>query len=141
MEITSSPDVLRFRATHREKFRETIMLFANRDATWRKLLPAALALVGSTVSFALTSAPVHAANGQFYAATLSRPMDGAQKIIQKGVLWKCEGANCSAPRDTSRPVMVCARLVQKVGPVTRFATPQGELAPEDLARCNESAAN
>ncbi len=116
------------------------MIFANRYGTYRKLLPAALALIGTTASFALTAVPVLAANGPYYAATLTRPMDGAQKVIQKGVLWKCDGAACTAPRDTSRPVMVCARLVQKVGPVTRFATPQGELAAQDLARCNESAA-
>lgn len=106
-----------------------------------QLLPALLALAGSAASFAMTAAPVHAAAGSpFYSATLTRPMDGTQKLIQKGVLWKCEGADCSAPRDTSRPVIVCARLVQKVGPVTRFATPQGELAADDLARCNEAAA-
>lgn len=115
---------------------------ATRTGALRQLLPALLALIGTTASFALTAGPSHAApNGPFYSATLTRPMDGAQKVIQKGVLWKCDGTACSAPRDTSRPVIVCARLVQKVGPVARFTTPQGELAAEDLARCNESAAN
>lgn len=118
------------------------MISGNYRGTARKLLPAFIAVMATTASFAMTAAPARAAtNGPFYTATLSRPMDGAQKVIQKGVLWKCEGAACAAPRDTSRPVMVCARLVQKVGPVTRFATPQGELNPEDLARCNQSAAN
>lgn len=118
------------------------MLFAKSDGAMRQLLPAILALAGTAAaSFAITAAPVRAAaNGPFYSATLSRPMDGTQKVIQKGVLWKCEGAECTAPRDTSRPAIVCARLAQKVGPVSRFATPQGELAAEDLARCNEAAA-
>ncbi|MBA4353229.1 MAG: hypothetical protein C0409_00920 [Novosphingobium sp.] len=108
----------------------------------RQLLPAMIALVGTTASFAMTATPLRAAtNGPFYSATLTRPMDGAQKVIQKGVLWNCEGAACVAPRDTSRPAIVCARLVQKVGPVARFTTPQGDLAADDLARCNESAAN
>lgn len=117
------------------------MIFASQTIRYRKLLPAFLALVVASASFVTTAAPVRAANGPFYSATLTRPMDGAQKIIQKGVLWKCDGAACTAPRDTSRPVMVCARLVQKVGTVTRFSTPQGELAAPDLARCNESAAD
>ncbi|MES2301968.1 MAG: hypothetical protein V4521_07855 [Pseudomonadota bacterium] len=118
------------------------MMMSHRSGAMRQLLPAILALVGTAASFAITAAPARAAtNGPFYAATLTRPMDGAQKLIQKGVLWKCEGAQCSAPRDTSRPAIVCARLVQKVGPVARFATPQGDLAAEDLARCNEAAAN
>lgn len=118
------------------------MMISNRSGAMRQLVPAILALVGTAASFAITAAPVRAsAAGPFYSATLSRPMDGAQKLIQKGVLWTCEGANCSAPRDTSRPTIVCARLVQKVGPVARFATPKGDLEAEDLARCNESAAN
>ncbi|MFN3424387.1 MAG: CC_3452 family protein [Novosphingobium meiothermophilum] len=115
------------------------MLDAQNRGALRQLVPAVLALVGTAASFALTAAPVRAAAGPFYSATLSRPVDGTQKLVQKGLLWKCEGAECSAPRDTSRPVIVCARLAQKVGPVARFATPQGELAADDLARCNEAA--
>lgn len=118
------------------------MMISNRSGALRQLVPAILALIGTTASFAFTAAPVRAATaGPFYSATLSRPMDGAHKLIQKGVLWTCDGANCSAPRDTSRPAIVCARLVQKVGPVARFATPKGDLAAEDLARCNDAAAN
>lgn len=117
------------------------MISANSTSAMRQLLPAVLALVGTTLSFAVTANTARAdTGGSFYSATLTRPMDGTQKVIQKGVLWKCEGAECSAPRDTSRPVIVCARLAQKVGPVTRFATPQGDLAAEDLARCNAAAA-
>lgn len=117
------------------------MLFAKSSDVVRQLLPATLALVGTVACFAMTAIPARAAaNGPFYSATLTRPMAGAQKVIQKGVLWKCEGAECTAPRDTSRPAIVCARLVQKVGPVARFATPQGDLAAEDLARCNAAAA-
>lgn len=106
----------------------------------RQLLPAVLALVGTAASFAITAAPAKAApSASWYAATLVTPLDGSQKVIQKGVLWACAGAECTAPRDTSRPAIVCARLVQKLGPVTRFATPQGDLAAEDLARCNGAA--
>lgn len=117
------------------------MILANHDGAVRKLVPALVALLGAATAFVVTAAPVWAANGPFYSATLTRPMDGAHKIIQKGVLWKCEGAECSAPRDVSRPVIVCARLAQKVGPVARFGTPRGVLGAEDLARCNQSAAN
>lgn len=117
------------------------MLSAKTNGALRQLFPAILALVGTTASFAVTANTARAAtNGPFYSVTLTRPMDGSQKLVQKGVLWKCEGAECSAARDTSRPVIVCARLAQKVGPVARFATPEGELAAQDLARCNEAAA-
>ncbi len=117
------------------------MILSDRNGALRQLLPAVLALAGTAASFAMTAAPARAAAaGPFYSATLARPMDGLQKLVQKGLLWKCEGAECTAGRDTSRPVIVCARLAQKVGPVARFATPQGDLAAEDLARCNEAAA-
>ena len=49
------------------------MIFAHRTAAYRKLLPAALALIGAAASFATTAAPVRAANGPFYSATLTRP--------------------------------------------------------------------
>lgn len=117
------------------------MISTNSSGTLRQLLPAVLALIGAATSFGITAHAARASSsGAFYSATLTRPMDGIQKVIQKGVLWKCEGAECSAPQDVSRPVIVCARLAQKVGPVARFATPQGDLAAADLARCNQSAA-
>jgi hypothetical protein len=31
---------------------------------------------------------------------------------------------------------VCGKVARKFGPVARFASPQGELSTEQLARCN-----
>lgn len=116
------------------------MIFATALPAAKKLLPATLAVIAASFILTQTATPAQAVNGPFYSATLSRPMDGVEKIIQKGVLWTCSAAECTAARDTSRPAIVCARLAQKVGPVIRFSNPQGDLSAQDLARCNELAA-
>lgn len=105
----------------------------------RPLLPALLALAGAAASFAATVQPVRAQSAHYYSATLAAPVAAPKKMIQGGLPWACAGSECSAPRDSSRPAIVCARLVEKVGAITRFATPKGELAADDLARCNGSA--
>lgn len=108
---------------------------ATVDRGLRRLLPAFAALAISAGSFAITAQPAHAEAG-YYTAALAAPLAAPQKVIEGGVLWNCAGAACTAPRDTSRPAIVCARLARKVGEVTRFATPKGELAAEELAKCN-----
>jgi hypothetical protein len=67
---------------------------------------------------------------------LAAPLAAPRQEILDGVLWKCAGARCTAPADGSRPALACARVARRFGPVARFAAPAGELAAEDLARCN-----
>jgi hypothetical protein len=102
----------------------------------RHLLFAALAVLGTVGSFAVTAGPARAASGTFYSAALVKPVASPQHVIVDGVMWNCSGSECVAPRDGARTANVCARLVRKLGPVSRFATPQGELAAEDLTYCN-----
>lgn len=101
----------------------------------RQLLPAALAVVGTALSFGVTATPSHAA-ASYYSVTLATPLDAPKRFMNGDTPWACTGAECTAPRDTSRANVVCARLVKKVGPIARFATPDGELAAEDLTKCN-----
>lgn len=115
-------------------------MFALRNNTLRPLLPALLALVGTAASFGLTAGPVRAAApAPFYTVTLAVPLAAPAKMVEGETLWSCAGSECSAARDTSRPAIVCARLARKVGQVTRFVTPKGEMPVEDLARCNTAA--
>ncbi|WP_206069722.1 CC_3452 family protein [Novosphingobium olei] len=101
----------------------------------RQLLPAVLALAGTAFSFGVTATPSHAA-ASYYSVTLASPLTAPKRFINGETPWACAGTECSAPRDTSRAEVVCARLVKKVGPVARFATPEGELAADDLTKCN-----
>ena len=115
-------------------------MFALRTSALRPLLPAILALLGTAASFAMTAAPARAAApGAFYTVTLAAPLAAPTKMVEGETLWSCAGSECSAARDTSRPAVVCARLARKVGQVTRFVTPKGEMPAEDLARCNVAA--
>lgn len=111
---------------------------AQAPGALRQILPAALALLLSATGFAVTAMPVHAEAGGYYTAALATPLASPRTVIHEDLLWHCAGAECTAPRGSSRPAVVCARLVRSVGPVTHFATPQGDLASEDLARCNGS---
>jgi len=109
---------------------------AIRTHSLRNAVFAGAALLGTALSFGATTQPAFAASQQtYYTASLAAPV-AAQQVIIRGVLWKCEGSTCTAARDVSRDVNVCARLAKKVGAVATFATPKGAITAEDLTRCN-----
>lgn len=106
-------------------------------AASRVLIPATLALIGTAASFAVTTAPAHAAAARgAYAVELASALPEARREIIDGAIWRCEGDRCSAPADGARAVAVCGKVARRFGPVTRFAAPQGELTAEQLSRCN-----
>ncbi len=74
----------------------------------------------------------------YYSATLAAPAE-ASRAIAGGVVWNCAGTDCSAPRGTSRPAIMCARLVREVGAVARFAADGQALDAAALERCNAAA--
>lgn len=112
-------------------------MIAIRNSAFRQLVPAVLALVGTAASFAVTATPVRAADANaYYSVTLAAPVAKPAKLMLGDVLWNCAGDTCSAGQDTARPVVVCTKLAAKVGTISKFATPKGELAAEDMARCN-----
>jgi hypothetical protein len=82
------------------------------------------------------SAPALARDGApYYRAELATPAAEA-RIVAGGLLWRCEGTQCFAGKDNSRPLIVCRKLAREAAPVTRFTAAGEELAAEDLARCN-----
>ncbi len=105
----------------------------------RVLIPTVLAMAGTIAGFAATTAPARAAASGVYAVSLAAPLPAARREIIDGAMWRCEGDRCSAPADGARAVVVCGKVARKFGPVARFASPQGELTPEQLARCNPSS--
>ncbi len=110
---------------------------AQGNTALRQLFPAVLALVATVGSFAVTAAPARAADANaYYAVTLASPVAKPAKLMLGDVLWNCAGAACSAAQDTARPVVVCTKLAAKVGQISSFATPKGQLAADDMARCN-----
>jgi hypothetical protein len=106
----------------------------------RTLVAASLALVGTIASFGVTTSPAQAqgaSNGN--VASLATRLDAPRKVIINETLWKCAEDRCTSVAENSRPANSCIRLVKKLGPVTSFATPRGELSAEDLQRCNAAA--
>lgn len=96
----------------------------------------ALAWTAVTFSATVTPAPAYAGeSGPFYRAELAAPA-GEARAIASGVAWSCTDTVCAAGKTTSRPVVVCARLVKQVGPVESFVADGEALNEEDLARCN-----
>lgn len=102
----------------------------------KQLVPAVLTMVAAAVLFAATAHPARAAADGPFAARLSVPQAKARLIIEDGLLWHCGGDTCTAPGESVRPVMACARLARRVGPLVRFARGEIALAEADLARCN-----
>jgi hypothetical protein len=96
-------------------------------------LAGALAIAVSL--FAGAAATAQTSNSGAYRAELAQPAASPQ-ILSSGVLWRCDGTTCIAARATSRPAIICARLVRETGPLTSFMVNGQALTAEQLARCN-----
>ncbi len=71
----------------------------------------------------------------FYSATLTSAA-AQPRTVAGGVVWSCDGTNCTAPRGTSRPGVICGRMVRELGPVASFTANGEAFDAEALARCN-----
>jgi hypothetical protein len=88
------------------------------------------------LAVAVSGAPV-LAQGQTMRAEFTAPQDGNREVVVDGRVWTCSGNACTAQGDDARPAVACRKLARKLGPVTRFATPQSELNTAGLATCNQ----
>jgi hypothetical protein len=78
-----------------------------------------------------------AAQSPTMRAELAAAQDGEREVIVDGRLWNCSGNACTSRGEDARPAIACRKLSRKLGPVTRFASPQGELDAAGLATCNQ----
>lgn len=95
----------------------------------------ALAWAALSIGTTIAPSPAAAAEGAYYRAELSAPA-AKTNAVAGGLVWKCAETNCAAPKGTSRPAIVCARLAKEVGTVSTFTAGGKALEAEDLARCN-----
>ena len=70
-------------------------------------------------------------------AEFASPFSTPTEIIVDGRMWSCVGSACTSPSSDPRPAVACRKLARKLGPVTRFTTPQGDLGADGLATCNQ----
>ena len=102
----------------------------------RPLVGAGLLAV-ALLSLGLPAGPAQAAPRLgVNAVVLATPLAEPRQEIVDGALWRCAGEQCTAPAQGDRAVATCGRVARKIGPVSRFASPQGDLTAEELARCN-----
>lgn len=94
-------------------------------------------LAWTALSFgtAIAPTPANAAEGPFYRAELAAPAQPG-KTIASGQVWSCNETACVSGKGTSRPAIVCARLVKQVGPVASFVADGKALKADALAKCN-----
>jgi hypothetical protein len=83
-----------------------------------------------------TPTPAQAASAPFFRAEVASTEKAEPRPIASGMAWNCTANVCTAGEATSRPVIVCARLARKVGPVESFTAGGRAFEPEELARCN-----
>ena len=62
-----------------------------------------------------------------------------ENVIADGVMWRCGTAGCVATGATSRPAVVCAQAVRKVGKLASFAVGAQLFDEAALAKCNAKA--
>jgi hypothetical protein len=91
------------------------------------LLAASLAFVGT----AQAQSPTYRAVPATAVAQAS--------VIADGVLWRCGSEGCLATNATSRPAIVCAQAVRKVGKLESFSVGTQAFDAEALAKCNAKA--
>ena len=95
------------------------------------LRPLALAFAAAMLAVPALSAdgPAH------YRAELSAPVEEA-RVVAGGLLWVCQGSECRAGKDNSRPLTVCRKLARETSGITRFTVAGQDLPADELARCN-----
>lgn len=99
-----------------------------------RLASLAFALLIGVVSFWATSATA-ATGGIYYRADLANP-PAQTRLIAHDIVWTCTDTSCVAGKSGSRPVIMCAALVRKLGPVTHFVAGDTALDADALAICN-----
>jgi hypothetical protein len=63
----------------------------------------------------------------------------ADTVIADGVLWRCGDNGCTATNATSRPAIVCAQAVRKVGKLASFTVGTVAFDEAALVKCNAKA--
>jgi hypothetical protein len=97
------------------------------------LLSSALALL----AIGTVASPAMAA-GAYYRAELATP-PAAERLIVRGIVWKCAADGCVAGPSNSRALIDCSALARQLGTLRSFAVEGRALAPAELEKCNARA--
>lgn len=100
-----------------------------------RFLSATTATIATAAALTMLASPVQAGSKVYYEAKLAAPVEKQTEII-RGVVWRCAGDTCRAPKATSRPSNVCGRLARKMGEVTEFSVRGEAVDAQMIAECN-----
>lgn len=95
-----------------------------------------MALLYTAFTFGVAVSPAQAkSSGSYYTAELVEAAKD-DRVVARGVAWKCAGTTCRAGKANSRDLRICRGLHRKFGEIKSF-TAKGEALPADkLAKCN-----
>ena len=73
--------------------------------------------------------------------TLASPVAQAGAVQGLATRWSCTGTSCTGPELNARfgDARACREAAKAAGVVTAYVSARGELAADDLAKCNKSA--
>lgn len=74
-----------------------------------------------------------------YRAVPSTPAKSVQNVVIGETLWKCAPDGCTTVASTSRPAILCAQTVKKVGKLDSFTANGAAFGADELAKCNAKA--
>ena len=90
----------------------------------------------AVLSLALLSTPA-LANGYYRAEPASPPTE--ERFVARDTVWSCGDSLCVSGESTSRPAVVCAKVVRKVGALKSFSADGRAFDETELANCNRRA--
>ena len=102
----------------------------------KRIISLAAAVLTSVMLFSATAG--YAQPTGYYNATPATAPTKAS-VITSGTLWKCADGVCSANKGTSRDIIMCQLVVQRVGELTAFTAGSAAFDAETLAKCNARA--
>jgi hypothetical protein len=85
----------------------------------------------------ILAAALAASAPHYQAEPVSRPAEN--RMVLRDTMWKCAETACVGTKSSSRPAIVCAVLVRKIGPVRSFHAGGQALDPAALEACNARA--
>jgi hypothetical protein len=74
-----------------------------------------------------------------FRAIPATPAKAAQNVVVGETLWKCAPDGCTTTKSASRPAILCAQAVKKVGKLDSFVVGGVAFDADALAKCNAKA--
>jgi len=95
--------------------------------------------LASLAALGLASAVPASAQAPVFRAVPAKTIAATGNVIIGDTLWACGSDGCTTAAATSRPAIVCAQAVKKIGKLESFAVGTTTFDEAALATCNAKA--